>query len=195
MKRRLSSVFYKHTSMAALLPPHPYGHKSLSRLICYMSSVHFLSYWMEVVFQIAHSTLSHSLSLSLAFSYANKNLFKKQKWPKVNSIHHTLLTCKIGQRTGTVRGRRWCYACRFELCGLNIGHGTFGVGVEAELDVGRGHVSFLILIPAHSSPAIAFVLLDYIQHLAFRHWDGALVLTLRVRREKKPHVLVSTRCL
>ncbi|KAF4072503.1 hypothetical protein AMELA_G00263800 [Ameiurus melas] len=83
------------------------------------------------------------------------------------------------RKTFVYESMRLCvyHTQQVKLCGLNIGHGTFGVGVKAELDVGRGHVSLLVLVPAHTSPAVTFILLNHVQHLAFCHRDGALVLT------------------
>lgn len=62
------------------------------------------------------------------------------------------------------------------LAELNVCHSTFGICLQEHLDVGRGHVSLLVLIPAHSRPAVAFVFFYDVQQLALRHRDGAFIM-------------------
>lgn len=67
---------------------------------------------------------------------------------------------------------------------LNVCHSTFGICFQKDLDVGCGDVSLLVLVPAHSCPAVSFVLFYDVQQLALRHGDGALVMTCERRGRK-----------
>lgn len=49
---------------------------------------------------------------------------------------------------------------------LDVGDGTFAVFLHGDVHVGGGHVALLAALLPHSSPAVAFVLLDDVQHLA-----------------------------
>lgn len=79
---------------------------------------------------------------------------------------------------------------RKTLAELNVCHSTFGICLQEDLDVGCGDVSLLVLIPAHSCPAVAFVFFYDIQQLALCHGNSAFVMTCNRReREKKEKIL------
>lgn len=76
-----------------------------------------------------------------------------------------------------VNGNLYTHSTRNTLAELNVCHSTFGICFQKDLDVGRGNVSLLVLVPANSRPAVSFVLLYDVQQLALCHGDGALVMT------------------
>lgn len=55
---------------------------------------------------------------------------------------------------------------------LDVGDGTFAVFLHGDVHVGGGHVALPSALLPHSGPAVAFVLLDDVQHLA--HSEEAL---------------------
>lgn len=69
------------------------------------------------------------------------------------------------------------------LAELNVCHSTFGICFQEDLDIGGGDVSLLVLVPAHSRPAVSFVFFYDVQELAFCHGDGAFVVTFERRRK------------
>lgn len=66
---------------------------------------------------------------------------------------------------------------------LNVCHSTFGICFQEDLNIGGGNISLLILVPAHSRPAISFVFFYDVQELALCHGNGAFVVTLERRRK------------
>lgn len=60
---------------------------------------------------------------------------------------------------------------------LNVCHSTFGICFQKDLDVGCGDVSLLVLVPAHSCPAVSFVFFYDVQQLSLCHGDSALIMT------------------
>lgn len=69
------------------------------------------------------------------------------------------------------------------LAKLNVCHSTFGICFQEDLNIGGGDVSFLVLVSAHSCPAVSFVFFYDVQDLAFCHGDGAFIVTLKRRRK------------
>lgn len=57
----------------------------------------------------------------------------------------------------------------------NIGDRTFAVLLHRDRHVGRGNITLLTALLTNSRPAIAFVLLDNIQHLILLHHQCALI--------------------
>lgn len=69
---------------------------------------------------------------------------------------------------------------------LNVCHSTFGICFQEDLNIGCGDVSFLLLIPSDSCPAVSFVFFNDIQQLALRYGDSAFIMTCKRKgREKK----------
>lgn len=99
---------------------------------------------------------------------------------------------------------RWslsCYACRRrarvdretdkterDSVALDVGDGTFAVFLHGDVHVGGGHVALLSALLPHSGPAVAFVLLDDVQHLAQSEW-AMLSRTPASLQPGFPHVL------
>lgn len=74
---------------------------------------------------------------------------------------------------------------------LNVCHSTFGICFQEDLNIRGGDVSFLVLVSAHSCPAVSFVFFYDVQELAFRHGDGAFIVTLK-RQSKDIFLLKKT---
>jgi len=60
--------------------------------------------------------------------------------------------------TGGMRGQTTVVAS-------DVGDGTFAVSLHGDFDVGSGHVALLAALLPRPCPAVAFILLDDVQHL------------------------------
>lgn len=68
---------------------------------------------------------------------------------------------------------------------LNVCHSTFGICFQEDLDIGCRDISFLLLIPSDSCPAISFVFFYDVQQLALCYGDSAFVMTCERRGREK----------
>lgn len=67
---------------------------------------------------------------------------------------------------------------------LDVGDSTFAAFLQGNVHVGGGDVALLSALLPHSRPAVAFVLLDNIQHLAQerkRCFQALLEITLKLQ--------------
>lgn len=71
-----------------------------------------------------------------------------------------------GEREGTGRRTDGGTGEGEDSVALDVGDGTFAVFLHGDVHVGGGHVALLPTLLPHSGPAVAFVLLDDVQHLA-----------------------------
>lgn len=76
-------------------------------------------------------------------------------------------------------GRRVGVGGREDSMALDVGDGTFAVFLHGDVHVGGGHVALPSALLPHSGPAVAFVLLDDVQHLA-QSEEATVVLRARV---------------